>query len=382
MTKNKLKINLQLFAGKEDRKAEVEKLQSELRALIDAKDVEGAKAKRDELKRAKELLELESEMEDEERQSLENQKKKPVETHTESRDSKDEDFEYRAITKAIRGEQLTDEERASVNVGNSGAIMPQGFIKKVEVYRKGFPALKDYAHVIPVKTNTGKMPVSKGVTNRKLAKLATDTEMVKEMVTLTPIDFAVEDYGKIVPVENSVLEDAGVSFYNDVLAPEYAECEVATENEEIITIMKASATTFAGTDYKAIQKCINTKILPTLQNRLVIVTNQTGYDYLDELADSTGRPLLKDSLAVEGGKTFKGKEIVVMADEDLEPVTEGKKPFYVTNLFALIKFFDRKGIEISKSSEAGFTMNQTFVRMVKRFDTVKGDDRADFYIEF
>lgn len=381
MTISKVKkFNLQLFAGVKDREQRIETLTTELRGLIDAKDVDGAKAKREEIRQEKEMLELEKEIESDEKRALEIQsKKKPIEPT--KRSGSDKDIEYRAVTKTLLGQELTQEERASVNIGNSGAMLPEGFIKEVLVLREGFPALKPYCHVIPVTTNTGKMPISEGVTNRKLAKLATDTEIVKEMITTKPLEYAVEDYGKIVPVENSVLEDAGVDFYSQVLAPEYAECEVGSENEEILKVITENAVTFPGSDYKAINKCIN-KVVPLLKKGLVIVTNQTGFDYLDGLEDSTGRPLLKDSLAVEGGSTFKGKEIVVLADEDLAPVTAEKIPFYVVNLRSLVKFFNRKGIEIAKSAEAGFTFNQTFVRMIKRFDVVKCDARACFYLEF
>lgn len=378
--KKPIKFDLQLFAGVslEQRRLNIETMTTELRNLIESGKVEEARAKKDELKREKELFEMEQELEKEEKRQLEDQKQNtPIQKRSESQEA----VEYRSITKILRGEQLTEEERASVNIGNSGAILPQGFISTVEVLRKGFPSLKSYCHVIPVKTTTGKMPISKGVTNRKLAKLATDTEMVKEMITTEPIEYAVEDYGKIIPVENSVLEDAGVDFYNGVLAPEYAECEVNTENIEILEILKANKTDFTGTDYKAISKAINS-IVPSLQAGLIIVTNQTGYDHLDGLVDTTGRPLLSDSLAVAGGKTHKGKEIVVMEDTDLPPVAAGKKPYYVSNLKSLVKFFERKGIEIAQSKEAGFTLNQTFVRMVKRFDTVKGDARACLYLEF
>ena len=70
----------------------------------------------------------------------------------------------------------------------------------------------------------------------------------------------------------------------------------------------------------------------------------------------------------------------MLANEDL-PNNETKVPFYIVNLRALVKFFDRKGIEVAKSTEAGFTLNQTFVRLVKRFDVVKGDTRACFLVE-
>lgn len=358
-----------------------------MRSLNDANKVDEAETKLTEVRSLKKQIEIQEELDKEEEREIETKIETRKEEDKVEKRQNTKDMEFRAIAKYLlqnsdNAPQLTAEERASVNVGNSGAILPEDFVNQLQVEMDGFPSLKKYTHVIPVSKNTGKMPVSKGSTTRKLAKLATDTEMVKEMITTTPIEYAVEDYGKIYPVENSVLEDAGVDFFNGLLAPDVAECSVNSENEEIIKIVKDNAVAGAtGTDYKAIVKTLNTKVVPSLKGKTVILTNQDGYDYLDGLVDGNGRPLLTDSLAVEGGKVFKGREVVVLDSADLPEVTAGKKPFYIVNLYALVKFFDRKQYEIATSKEAGFTLNQTFVRVVERFDTAKGDNRANFFVE-
>lgn len=362
---------------KEIREA-IEAKKVEVRGFIDAKDNEKAKTANEELRGLRESLKIAEELEAEEARELENQKKKEERGNLDM----DKDLEYRAIGKMLAKLELTPEERASINMGNSGAILPSGFSNQVTLIQKGFPSLKRYCHVIPVVTKTGSMPVSKGSTTHKLAKLATDTALVQEMITTEPVEYSVDDYGKIFPVENSVLEDTTVDFYNGVIAPTIAEDAMNSENEEIVTIVSANKATVVGTDYKVIVSAIN-KTVPALKSGLVVLTNTDGYEYLDGLTDTnSGRPLLSDSLAVEGGKTLKGKEVVVLDNADLAPVTAGKKPFYVVNLYALVKFFDRKNYEIATSKEAGFTLNQTFVRVIERFDTVKGDERADSYIEF
>lgn len=350
----------------------------EARSLLNENKVEEAETKMTEIRSLEKKIELQKQLDESEERNLDDKRKDK--DNMENREAT-KDMEYRAIGKYLLGKELTVEERASVNVGNSGAILPQGFVNQLQVLTAGFPSLKKYCHIIPVATNTGKMPISSGSTTKKLAKLATDTEMVKEMITTSPVEYAVEDYGKIIPTENSVLEDAGVDFFNGLIAPDFAECATNSENESIIDIVEANATVFTSTDYKSIIKCLNTKIKPSLLKNTIILTNQSGYDYLDNLVDSQGRPLLSDSLAVEGGKTFKGREVVVMDDTELPAATD-KKIFYVVNLYALIKFFDRKQYEIAVSKEAGFTFNQTMVRVIERFDAVKGDNRAAFKIEF
>lgn len=369
---------------------------AEVRSAIDKQDIEAAKKSNEELRALKESLKIAEELEQQEEEELKRQAEEEKEREEreknndpEKRDKNfnREDIQYRAIGKYLlrrtdNAPVLTKEERASINIGNSGAILPEGFVNQLIVLTKGFPSLKQYCHVIPVTTNTGKMPISKGSTTRKLAKLATDTEMVKEMITTEPVDYAVEDYGKIYPIENSVLEDSGIDLYNGMLAPDVAECSVNSENAEIIAIVKANAVAGAtGSDYKAIQKTLNKMVLPSLKKGTIILTNTSGYSYLDELTDNQGRPLLNESLAVDGGYTFKGRPIVTLDDTDIVPTTAGKIPFYIVNLFALCKFFDRKSYEIATSTEAGFTQNQTFTRVIERFEVTAGDTRCDFYIE-
>jgi HK97 family phage major capsid protein len=373
------KIKGEIWMKKIDElKQQLNAVKEEIRNLLAQDKVAEAEAKMAEKRALESKIAIQEELDKEEERNVEEKMSKTLTI----RENKNPDLEYRAISKYLMKKDMTPEERASVNVGNSGAIMPEGFINQVQVLTKGFPSLKQYTHVIPVTTNTGKMPISKGSTTRKLAKLATDTELVKEMITTVPVDFAVEDYGKIIPIENSVLEDAGVDFYQNVVAPDFAECAVNTENEKIIEVVAAKAAAGAsGTDYKAIIKTINTKIPPALLGRTVILTNQDGYDYLDDLYDSNGRPLLSDNLSNEGSKLFKGRPVVTLDNADLTPLTDGKKPFYIVNLYALIKFFDRKTVEVATSTEAGFTFNQTFVRVIERFDIAEGDNRANFYVE-
>lgn len=360
---------------------ELEAKKQEMRSFLDTNDLEKAKTAKEEMRLLKEKIEIEKELDEEETREAENKMETRKDSEKMNKRDNVKDIEYRAIGKFLLNKEMTPEERDSINVGNSGAILPEGFVNQVQVLTSGFPSLKKYAHVIPVTTNTGKMPISSGSETKKLAKLATDTEMVKEMITTTPVEFAVEDYGKIIPTENSVLEDTTVSFYNTIIAPSFAEDAVNTENEEILDLIEANATDFTATDYKGIIKCLNTKIKPSLLKSTIIVTNQTGYDHLDSLVDANDRPLVADSLKVEGGKTFKGREIVVLDDAEIVS-PDGKATYYVVNLYALCKFFERKGFEIATSKEAGFTYNQTFVRIIERFDVVKGDDRACFKIEF
>lgn len=371
----------------EERKQEIEQLTNDLKSLIENRDVDGAKAKKEEIRKAQDLLKMEQELEENEKRELENQKNNKERGNDEMENREvNKELEYRALVKVMMGKELSEDEKRAVTtanvVSNSGAILPQGFINEVQILRKGYKALKDYCHVLPVETNTGKMPIAS--VGGELANLAEDTEMVKGMLTTTPVDYAVKDYGLLKAVENSVLEDSPISFIDGVVAVDFAESSVNTENKKIITLANSKATSLTlGT--KKIEAVLETqisKVVPSLRRGLIILTNAEGYAYIDNLKDAQGRRLDIVTEGANGELYFKGKEVIDMDDTLLPSLTETKTMvFYLVNLKALVKFFDRKGYEISRSAEAGFTYNQTLIKVIERFDVKDADNRACYKLE-
>lgn len=350
---------------------QVEALKTEVRTMLEKNEVEAAETKMAEVRALQAKIKIQEELEEQEKRNIDTRKD---DINVEKR-ADNKELELRAIGKFLAKQQMTEEERSLVTTTNGNAILPQGFVKEIETLRKGYVNLKNYVHVIPVSTNTGKAPLSKGMVTKQLADLQHDIEIVKDMVTLSPVEYAVKDYGKIVPVENAVLEDTATNFMS-VLSEDFVECAVNTENTKIVNAIKAVCANKNATDHKGLIKAINA-LAPNARKRAIIVTNSTGFSYLDELEDLQGRPLLKTSMA-EGLERllFKGCEVVEV-DSTILTDEVGKAVFYVIDARKVIKFFDRKNYEIGVSSEAGFTHNQTFVRMLERFDVKAIADDQD-----
>src|SRR5699024_9853024 len=125
----------------------------------------------------------------------------------------------------------------------------------------------------------------------------------------------------------------------------------------------------------------NKDLDPAIAAGAIIITNQDGYDYLDQLEDGNGKPMLTDSLAHPGFKAFKGKTVVTMANQHLKSPTGGKLSFYVGDLEEFLAFFDRGVYEMAVSKEAGFTRNATMMRVIERYDVQKVDKDAAVYVE-
>jgi HK97 family phage major capsid protein len=310
----------------------------------------------------------------------ENQREQNILLAQDGKTSHDQD-EYRAIAKLVLKREIKPEERALVTVADNAAILPDQFINQLQVLRKGFPSLKRFCHVIPVTGKSGSMPFA-SIGNNKLSKLTSGSPIPEGEKATEDIKFSVDDYGKIIPIENSLTDDEVVGLIQNVITPEFAEASVLTENEEILAIIKANATAISGaTSYEDVEDAMN-GTLPSLRSGIVTLTNLSTYVYLKSLKDKEGRPLNLVTQLADGTEIFNGKPLIVMDDADVAPTTPGEMIFYVTNIWALVKFFDRKGYTIATSSEVLFKYNQTAIRVLERFDIQKLDARACKKIEF
>ena len=72
---------------------------------------------------------------------------------------------------------------------------------------------------------------------------------------------------------------------------------------------------------------------------------------------------------------------MVLKDADLANPEEGTFPFYVGDMHEAVMFFDRVGLEVAISTEAGFTSYATLLRAVERYDVEWKNEDAMAYVE-
>lgn len=287
-----------------------------------------------------------------------------------------------AVKFALKGkEALTDEERAAVTIDNNAAILPEQFVNDIQVLREGFPSLKEHCHIVRATSNHGKMPFAK-IGGKKLTKYKSGTKLTGEAANTQDISYNIENYGALVPIANDLQEDEAVNIIQDVIKPDFAEAGVNSENDEILQIVEDNATdkSTGVTDWRGVKKVID-GVLPTLRAKTVVITNLTGYVYLQSQEDKNGRNL--DLVKTVNGKDyFQNRQLITLSDEAVTASATGKVVFYVVNLYALVKFFERKGYTVSTDKSVFFESDETALKVQERFDCEKLDDRADFKVEF
>lgn len=346
----------------EELRQEIETKTEELGKKIEARDVEGAKTLREEIRQAKELLIMAEEKEAEEKRELENQR------NNESRGNENMEKvnEFRTLVKKVMGVEMTPEERAVIKTADNAPLIPKEFVNELEKIKKGFGSLKEYTHVIPVTKMEGTKPVI-DMNQNTIQDIAEGTDIVEGALTSSEITFKCTKVGLMEVLSSESVDDASVEI--EALAKEnFTEIATVNENVKIINVIKTNATDVTVTEYKDINKVMDSMV-PAARNGLVLITNEDGFAYLKNLQDTQKRPL---NLVTEmnGKFYYNGKELVVVDKEILAPVDPLKNIFIIANMKEAVKFFDRKAITIEKWREPkNDTQN---ISILERFDVKKG----------
>ena len=289
----------------------------------------------------------------------------------------------RAFNKALLGRVLTDEERAILNAAGTpgnveatpekgGYLVPEEQLAILREYRRSLVALKSYCNVQTANSNSGKMPTI-GAETGKLIAFDEINDIKQDDLTFGQLKYDILTYGDIIPVSNELLQDADIDIMS-VIGQRFARKSVNTENGVIIDLLGKLSQT-SGKTWKEITKALNVTLDPAISASAKIYTNQDGLEFLDELTDSQGRPLLTASLADPSKYAFRGREIIVVSNTLMTSKTS-VVPFYIGSLADHVAFFQRQGVEVAVSNEAGFAKNTTMIRAIERFGVVADDADA------
>ncbi len=261
---------------------------------------------------------------------------------------------------------------------NGGFLVPVDLQTRINELRRQMVCLRDLVTVEPVTTLKGYRVIDKNPTSgftkvAEMGEIPTDDEP-----SFTRLDYSCEDYGLIVPISNDLLadNDAGLMAY---LARWMAKKSVLTENKLILDVLAPLAPTAvaAGNEIAAIKHVLNVELDPDIALSASILANQTAYDALDQLVDTTGRPLLQPDLTAGTGYRIKQKPIKCVADR-LMPSVEGGSPVYIGDFAAAMTLFDRQVMELTTTNIGGkaWRTNSTEARAIMRLDLRQMDSEA------
>lgn len=282
------------------------------------------------------------------------------------------------IAKMLRKQPLDTTEKALITGGTDGEnnLLPDDVDLAIREMRKQYKSAKELVNVIPTDAMSGGFNFEAG-TPAGLTDL-TDGDDVDGAgePSFVRKPFAIKLKGKLIAISNVLkgAEKAGLMAY---INRWFVRNAIISENADIFTALKKDKTAKTLKGLLALKTSINKDLDPSALIGGVIITNQTGFDLMEQELDANGRPLLAPNPQDPAQKTFCSLPVEVFSDAQL-PNASGKAPIFYGALDAGCYFLEKNGLEFAVSDHYLFGKNQSAIRVIEGYDVIQAD--ADAYI--
>jgi len=266
-----------------------------------------------------------------------------------------------------------------------GYTVPSDIQTQVNQYKKALVALEQLITVEKVSEPTGSRvyqtktlsPVF--ATAAEAAAIGAGTDPAFQQVT-----YACDKRGAIFTVTDELLADSDANI-PALLAQWIAEGDVRTTNAQVLAALNTLTAT-AITDLDGIKNAVNVTLGQAYKGNAVIITNDSGLNYLDTLKDDNKRYVLTPDLSNPGQLRLAcgavSVPLFVVPDSQLANPASGSYPFYVGDFKEFMHKYDLQSYTI-KTTDVGtvdgvsaFENDLTYFRVTERNDFVKIDADA------
>lgn len=264
---------------------------------------------------------------------------------------------------------------------DGGFLVPEEIDHAIHEYSRAVMPLADLFGQMTVNSNSGWFPVatnpSKGMT-----KMGSEVTQIttSEQPEFKRVSYVLSTYADWLPISNELASDE-VSNLFGYISNFYARKYVLTRNELALAALdKLTAGAIKKTDDALVllKTALNVELDPEISVLSTILTNQSGFNYLDSLKDDNGRPLLMPDPTQSTGYLFKGRPVKVASNAVLPNrtvtdtgATKGDYyPIYVGNFEQYATLFTRQALELASTDVGGsaFRTNSIEVRGIARLD--------------
>ncbi|ANY71663.1 capsid protein [Paenibacillus ihbetae] len=372
----------------------LENAKQEARSLLMEDKTEEAKKMMPEIRSLQEKVDMQKELDEVENRDFGGREHREG-GQGEERDMKELEAEYRSIfLQGIRRKRITEEQRSvirdyekravmneggtnpAIPDGDSGIVVPQDIQTRINELMRDWNDLSQYVTVENVTTLSGSRVLE---TDADMTPFADVDEYGNIQETdnpkFTPISYKVKKRAGYLPLTNELLQDNDANLLGYVTSW-IARKAAHTRNVHILALLK-TLTPKALADLKAINSVLNVDLDPAISRSSVILTNQDGFNWLDNQVDGMGRPILMDDFTQPGRKLFKGRPIAVVSNRNL-PSDGTNAPLIIGNLKQFMVLFNRQFFELASTREGGdaWRRDTTELRTIMRDDYVKWDAEA------
>lgn len=361
---------------------------AEIKALVADGKIEDAKSAKEELKDMQEAFNVLADLDDGDTQQAQ-QQATDGNAQTVAGEKNGLSKQIKAFTNAIKAAwkktEVSPEDREVLNAMSEGSdedgglTVPKDIKTKIKELRRSEDALETLVNVEHVTTNSGSRVIEREADQTPFDNVDEAAEFPD---VSTPqfenVDYKIKKKGGILKVTQELLSDTAENIMN-YLKKWIAKKAKATRNFMIIAkikeICKGLEVTVTGLD--SLKDIFNVMLDPAIALGAVVVTNQSGFNFLDKLKDEKGNYILqKDPTQPTRRLLFGVYPVKVLSNKTLKNI-DGKAPIICGDLKEAITIFDRETltIDISNLAAGMWERDQTGIKVRERLDiqTVDAD---------
>lgn len=381
---------------------------NEVKSLVNDGKLDKAREAKEELKGLQEKFDLLFDLEDEELAGIENKvnagNAKVI--GGEKADKKNLVKAFVNIVKAGFLRKEVSEEDAAIyknamtsaptlddeGTAGAGVTIPEDIRTEIIELRRSEDNLEQYVNVEGVTTKSGTRNIEVDAESTPFDNVdeAADFPDVEEP-RFEPIEYKIKKKGGILKLTAELLEDTAaniMAYINKWIAKKTK----ATRNAMILKVLNEMT---AGKEkvvenMDSLKDIFNEELDPAIAATSIVITNQSGFNFLDKLKDKDGNYILqKDPTQKTKGKLLFGEYPVIklskktlksvpVLDGDGETVKGYKHPVFCGDLKEAITLFDRNVLTIDLNDKGAglWDKDMTGIKVRDRFDVQPVDKGA------
>lgn len=361
---------------------------AEIKALVADGKIEDAASAKEELKDLQKSFDILADLDDDDAQNAQQQAQQGT-AQTAAGEKNGLAKQVKAFTNAIKAAwkktDISQEDKEILNAMSEGSdedgglTVPKDIKTKIKELRRSEDALETLVNVEHVTTNSGSRVIEREADQTPFDNVDEAAEFPD---VSTPqfenVDYKIKKKGGILKVTQELLSDTAENIMN-YLKKWIAKKAKATRNFMIIAkikeICKGLEVTVTGLDN--LKDIFNVMLDPAIALGAVVVTNQSGFNFLDKLKDEKGNYILqKDPTQATKKLLFGEYPVIKLPNKTLQNI-DGKAPIICGDLKEAITIFDRETltIDISNLAAGMWERDQTGIKVRERLDiqTVDAD---------
>lgn len=281
-------------------------------------------------------------------------------------------------------DMMTEAEPDNNGESDGGFTVPQDIQTDIVELRRTENDLEQYVNVEPVQTLSGSRVIEIDADSVPWEDVDEGGGFPEENTPkFRQIQYKIKKKGGILKVTRELLMDSAVNILA-YLNKWIAKKSRATRNAAILAKLNeiTAGKEIELTGFDDFKDVFNVMLDASIASSSIVLTNQSGFNYMDKLKDNDGNYIVQPDVTNKSKKLLFGVyPIHVVSDKTLKSTNVAdsiKHPVYMGDLKEAITLFDREKITVELSTEAGdlWAKDLTGVKVRDRFDVQSMDESA------